>query len=497
MQEASPKQDNQEIKDLQEIIESQAQEINCLKETIYLLKHRQFGRRSEKYTEEQLQLFDDLEVPPETEPEDSCLDEINVPAHRRKKNRALPKDLPKETVHYDLDDNEKICACGCNLQKIGEDIYQQLEYIPASVKVKEHIKSKYACPKCDDSVKTAVMPKQPIPKSIATPGLLAHVIISKYVDHLPLYRQEQMFQRLNIGIKRKTLCNWILKCADLLKPMAMLLKSYILQQPYIRADETTVNVLSNEQKNSSYMWVMMGGVLGSEAVFYKHYSGRTKNHANDFLAGYVGYLQTDGYHGYNDFREQKEVVNLGCWAHARRKFHDVVKASKNKGAAYTAMSFITKLYRVEKDIKTRDLNILQIYQYREQNAQPILNDFKIWLDKTTSRVPPKSALGKAIQYTLNQWPYLIVYIKDGNLDIDNNAIERMIKPFAVGRKNWLFCGNDIGAEASAILYSLVQSCKVNQIDPYQYFRTILTELPNRTTDQSLDQWLPWKINKPL
>jgi transposase len=486
---ALPEHLQEEIEELKDIISCQSQEIAILKERIQHLLHRQFGRKSEQSSPEQLSLFDELDTP-EIPSKDA---EVTVPSHTRKmKSRMLPDHLPRETIHYDVEEEDKFCECGCDLKKIGDDTYEQLEYIPAQVKVLKHVKAKYACPVCQSHVKTAQIPKQPIPKSIATPGLLAHVLVSKYVDHLPLYRQEKMLARLSSDINRKTLSNWIFKCADLLEPLVKLLKEYIINQDYIKADETTVNVLSEKERHKSYMWVAMGGDKGQEGVIFEYYPDRTQSSAQKLLSGISGYLHTDGYCGYNEFRNKEDITSVGCWSHTRRNFFEITKTAKKAGAAHEAVSRINKLYQIERIIKEQSLGIKQTKDYRQLHAKPILLDIKKWLDKHRHRVPPKSALGQAIQYALNQWPYLIVYIEDGRLEIDTNSIERMIKPFALGRKNWLFCGNTAGAKASAIIYSLTQTCLVNAVDPYQYFRKVLTEIPNHNV-QTLAELLPWNL----
>lgn len=486
---ALPENEQEKVSDLKEIISLQSQEITLLKEKIQQLLHRQFGRKSEKSSPEQLNLFDEPDVS-ESLPEDA---EVVVPTHtRKKKNRALPAHLPKETIHYDLKEEDKVCTCGCALKKIGIDTYEQLEYIPAQVKVLEHIKAKYACPTCQGNVKTAQMPKQPIPKSIATSGLLAHVLVSKYVDHLPLYRQEKMLARLSSDINRKTLSNWVFKCADLLEPLVKLLKTYIINQNYVKADETTINVLSEKERHKSYMWVAMGGDKGQEGVVFEYYPDRTQSSAQKLLEGVSGYLHTDGYYGYNILREREDITSVGCWSHTRRKFFEITKTAKESGASHEAVSLINKLYQIERVVKQQSLGFQEIKDYRQQHAKPILQTIRKWLEKHTHRVPPKSALGQAIQYALNQWDFLVVYIEDGRLEIDTNSIERMIKPFALGRRNWLFCGNSAGARASSIIYSLTQTCLVNGIDPYQYFRKVLTEIPNREK-QALHNLLPWNV----
>lgn len=280
------------------------------------------------------------------------------------------------------------------------------------------------------------MPKQPIPKSIATPGLLSQIITSKYEDHLPLYQQEAMLKRIGIILPRATLSNWIFKSAERLCRLVDLLKTNIVTSNYAHADETTLNAISEQENRSQcYMWVFMAKHNGKYSVVYEYHPSRSAEVPNKFFEGFSGYLQSDGYADYNDLREKSEMTPLGSWAHVRRKFYEITKISKKSGSADVAMNFITKLYQVEKDAKDRGLNTNEIKNLRDEKSKPILDKFKAWLDKTITRAPPKSAIGQVLAYALNQWPTLITYCLDGNLQPDNNGPERMIKPFAYGRMN--------------------------------------------------------------
>jgi transposase len=471
------------------------EEIFRLQDLIKLMQYRKFAPKTEKTDHKQLELFDEPEKIEELK--NKLQDNIEIEKYTRKKpNRKLPQNLPREKIYYDLKEEEKTCSCGKKLNKFGEDVLEQLEYIPAKLKIIEHIKAKYSCKNCYECVKTAKMPKQPIPKSIASPGLLSQIITSKYVDHLPFYRQEKIYNRIGIALPRATFCNWIFKCAELLKPLYELLISKLISSTYIQADETTVNVLSEKDKNMNYMWVFKTGKANNQIVIYRYDASRNSNVATNFLDKFSGYLQTDGYSGYNKLKDKKEIISVGCFAHARRKFYEITKISKKTGAAHMGLSFIDKLYNIEREIKGKNLNYDKIYIFRQQKSRPILDKFKIWLDKTVVRVPPKTALSKAINYTLNHWKSLTNYCLDGKLDIDNNAVERIIKPFTIGRKNWLFQGNTRGAEASAILYSLVQTCKLNNVEPYDYFKKVLTKIPNikTLTREDLLKYLPFNYN---
>ena len=458
-------------------------EIEVLRHKLQAQLIARFASKSEK-NKYQIDLFDEAVLPlqPELNDIEKVDEEITIASYTRKKTgrKPLPKDLPREQIIHDLPVAEQICACGCNLHKIGEDKSEQIEWIPAQVKVIEHIRIKYACKSCTEGVKTAALPKMPIPKSIATPGLLSEIIISKYQDHLPLYRQEKILQRMGIDITRATLSNWIIKCGDLLEPLIALLKDHIIKYHYIQADETTVQVLNEFARSNtckSYMWIFKGGPSDKPGVIFEYNQTRAGSVAELFLRNFQGSLQTDAYAGYMQFKISLDIMLYLCWAHARRKFSDIVKANKNKvGKAHMAINFIAKLYAIEKESREGKFTFEQRKKLRQDKSLPILNKFKVWLDDSAKTVPPKSPIGNAIDYTLRHWNELIKYINNGEVEIDNNNVENLIRPFGLGRRNWLFCGSPQGAKAGAIIYSLIQTCKLNNIEPYAYFKYVLANI---------------------
>lgn len=496
---------------LKEIISFQYKKIENYEEEIerlnFLLQQAliyRYGKRSEIIPSNQLSFFDEADVPEEIAVEEikQADEEITIPAHTRKHpgRKPLPKALPRERVIYDLSDKEKICACGHTLHQIGEDISEKLEFVPAQLKVIEQVRCKYACRACEGGVKMAPLPLQPIPKSIATPGLLSHIIICKYEDHLPLYRQEKILERIGIDLARSTLCFWVLSCAELMSPLVHLLKEIIQAGSYTQADETPVQVLNEPKKSNtskSYMWVYRGGLEKEKSIVYDYQPSRAGDAAINFLRGFKGFLQTDGYSGYNGFAINKDVTQAGCWAHARRKFVAIVKTSKSPGKAHEAISTIKKLYAIEKEAHEKKLNHVERQLLRQEKAKPILDKFKIWLEKTHAGVPPKSNIGLAIQYAINQWDMLITYIDYGECEIDNNLIENNIRPFALGRKNWLFMGSDRGARAGAVFYSLIATCKLYDIEPYAYFKYVLDQLPRHKTDEERKKLLPHCVDREL
>jgi len=482
-------------------------ETGILLEQIRYLRAQLFGRKSEKIQPEggpqPLPLFD----MPEPAGNDDEEEETHIPAHNRKKRgrKALPEDLPRVERIHDIDDADKVCACGCELSRIGEEVSEQLDIIPAQVQVIRHIRPKYACKNCegvkDDgpSVKIAPVPPQIIPKSIASPGLLARILTGKFIDHTPFYRQEKQLVRLGVEISRTSMCNWAMQAASACQPLLNLLQDEVLAGSFINIDETTLQVLQEPGRSpttKSYMWIFRRGDPDKPVLIYQYHPTRSGDVANAFLRDFQGYVQTDGYSGYNFLDHEKEIHHIGCWAHARRNFMDVIKAqgkNRKSGAADKALSFIRKLYNLEKNARTNELSIEEVYLMRQNEAKPILDDFEKWLSKKKLQTPPKGLLGKAIYYTLNQWHRLIGYIEDGRLTPDNNMAENCIRPFVVGRKNWLFSGTPKGAEASALLYSLIETAKSNKLEPYAYLRYIFENLPTASSLEDYEALLPWNI----
>jgi transposase len=416
----------------------------------------------------------------------------------------LSKNLPRVRVEHDLEESEKVCCCGCGLSKIGEEISEQLDVVPAYVRVLQHVRFKYACKSCTDGVTTAPMPLQAIPKGIPSSGLLSHVCIAKFDDHLPLYRQSEIWERLRVHIPRSSLSAWIIKVGTLALPLVDLLRGTICDSDYVHADETTTQVLKEKGRSAtskSYMWLYMTGsyTVGEAdnhpiSVVYDYQETRQSKHPENFLRGFKGYLQTDAYSGYNEVTAQEGVTSVGCWAHARRKFKEVYdQCNQQPGKSEDALKIIAKLYEYEKKFKESNLSAKQVEKLRKEYVAPLLDRFKTWLVALRPKVPPKNPLGKAITYTLNQWESLIVYAQDGMLNIDNNPAERMIRPFTVGRKNWLFIGNPEGARASAAIYSLIETAKANGVHPGEYLAHVFAQIP-LTTPKNLHTLLPWNVN---
>ena len=496
---------------LKKLLLEMSQKYAYLEEKFRLAQHKQFGKSTEGYPG-QGELFNEVEQLVDESKEETLEAEkesITYEYERKKPVRKpLPKDLPREIVVHDLADEDKSCDdCGHELHRMGEDKSEQLEFIPAQVKVIEHVRPKYSCRHCEQNaigvnIKQAPVPASPIPKSVATPSLLSQIITSKYQYGLPLYRQESLFKEYGIPLSRQTMSSWLMKCADLLKPLYDKLHQLLLQQSVIQADETTLNVIESD-KAKCYMWLYCTGTDSPDSnytempniVLYDFHESRASQCAIDFLQGHSGYLQVDGYQGY----ESTQATLVGCWAHARRKFKEAdIAQSKGKpkaGKVMWAMSHIRKLYRIEAAIKEKSPT--EKKAYRIEHATPLLKEYKVWLDNSIRQVPPKSAIGKALAYSLNQWPKLIRYLEDGHLNIDNNRAERAIKPFVIGRKNWLFSNTTSGAHASSILYSIVETAKANNLVPFDYLHHILNSLSEPLDEKSLNALLPWRVSFPV
>jgi transposase len=494
-----------DISELHKLVHKLQAKVGWYEEQFRLSQHKRFGASSEK-GDVQPGLFNEAETfaDDEQEPESEAATHETITYTRKKPGRkGLPADLPRKTERHELPESEQVCDCGHALHVAGETTSEQLEIIPAQIYVVEHVQVKYGCRACEAGIKTAPKPAQPIPRSFASPGLLAYIAVSKFLDSLPLYRQQAIFKRYNIELSRATMSNWVLKMAELLQPYYERLKFYLTAQPFIQADETTLTVVKDGRENGtkSYMWLYQSGEHRPQypVVLYEYQATRAGRHAKTFLKGFEGYLQTDGFPGYHIMESDGRVTLLGCMAHVRRKFDDALKAlpkesRKKPGKVQMALSMIAKLYAVEAEIK--NLTVEQRYLIRQQKSKPLLEQFKAWCDKSVTQLTKDSLLGKAIRYVINQWKYLTRYIEDGALQIDNNTAEQRIKPFVIGRKNWLVNQTPRGADASAVLYSLVQTAKANNLEPFAFLKHLLTELPklDRHYDvEELDQLLPWNL----
>ena len=490
---------------LKRLLLKKEQRITLLEEQIRLFKQKRFGTSSEK-SDQQAELFNEAELTEaadqvfESEEVESASPKDEAPTTAKKSKpgrKPLPADLPRIRIEHDLLEADKVCACGCERECIGEETSEQLDIIPAKVRVLVNVRKKYACKQCEGNVATAALPAQPIPKSKASPGLLAHIAIAKYQDALPLYRQEAILGRSDIDLPRNTLALWMVKAGELVQPLINLLQDNLLSYPVLQCDETTVQVLQEPGKDpetKSYMWVRVGGPPTQPIRLYHYADSRRGEVAEQLLMGYQGYVQTDDYAGYNGACAKPGITQLGCWAHARRKFVEAQKAAGKQSKtskADMAVNMIAKLYVIEKEAKS--LSAEERYLLRQEKSVPLLKKIRVWLDKTLHATLPKGLLGKALGYLDKNWEKLTVYTQDGRLNIDNNSAENAIRPFVVGRKNWLFSASISGAKASASLYGLIETAKANGLEPYLYLRKVFELLPRAATADDVEQLLPWNI----
>jgi transposase len=491
------------VKKLESENQQYKHQVLTLQEQLNLAIARRYAASSEKIPAEQLRLFDEAELDIEAYPSEPEDDSVTVPEHKRRKRgrKKLPDTLPRVDVVYDLSEADRICPHdGRILAEIGEEVSEQLDIIPAKIQVLRHICKKYAC-SCGQCIKQAKRPAQAIPKSLASPGLLAHVAISKYQDALPLYRQETILRRIGVDLSRATLANWMIQAGALVQPIINLLRDRLLDYDILQMDETTVQVLKEPGKTAqskSYLWLQKGGPSQKPVVLYDYDPGRGAAVPMQLLEGYGGYLQTDGYAGYNAVVASNNLIHVGCMAHARRKFSDAVKAqgrNKKRGKAHRGLALIQKLYRVEQKARKQKLTPEKRKTLRQKQAQPILDEIRVWLDTSLPQVPPSSVTGIALNYLNNEWNKLIAYLKDGRLEMDNNGAENAIRPFVVGRKNWLFSTSVRGVKASANLYSLIETAKANGLEPYAYLRYLFTQLPKAESVEDVEVLLPGNIGK--
>lgn len=489
-----------------------------LKEQVALLTAQLYGKKSEKkligLAPDQMNFFDSISDEELGATESKILPSTMVKSHKRKQagRKALPDTLPRKEVIIDISEKEKICDCGKCLVHIGDEVSEQLNYIPAKLEVIREIRRKYACKSCEGeksqgkAIKIAPAPRRIIPGSIATAALLSHIITGKFVDVLPFYRQAKQFARLGYELSRTNMINWTIQLGEKIKPLLKILKSELLSGPLVHIDETTVQVLKEEGRSpstKSYMWVLRSGASKNQGVFFEYSSTRSASTPKRLLKGYEGTVMTDGYAGYNFITQPKfakKMKRAGCWAHARRKFAEVIKArgkNEKSGHADEAIQFIGKLYGIEEEGEDLNLSKEARCYHRKAKAAPVLNQFLDWLKDLEYKVVPKSLLGKAVHYTLGQWKHLSLYVETGDVPLDNNPAENAIRPFVIGRKNWLFCDTVKGAESMAGLYSLIETARSNKLNPTEYLEQLFEKLPYAESDEDLKTLLPFSKIAPV
>jgi transposase len=487
------------IRQQADTIRESQRRIEQLEHQVELLLRRQYGPRRESVDPAQLRLFtddatDDVSRATAEEPPES---EVTKPRRhwRRRGRQRLPEHLPRKRVEYELPAEELPCPdCGHERVKIGEEVSEQLEYVPASLFVIQHARFRYACRACQEHVAVADKPPQPIDKGLPGPGLLAQTITSKYSDHLPLYRLEDIFARHGVALSRATLCGWMARAADLLAPLYDLMVQRVLGSKIIHTDDTPVPVWDPTlpKTRTGRFWVYIGDVRNPYVV-YDYTPRRTRDGPEKFLKEFCGYLQADAFSGYDRICAGPDVIEVACWAHGRRKFFDARTSAPV--LAHEALARIRQLYAVEH--AAAELSAEGRRALRQRDSVPLLVAFGEWLTEQGRQVLPKSSIGQAIAYAQSNWAALCRYPEHGELSIDNNLAERMLRAQAIGRRNWTFLGSDRGGRTAAVLYSLTGTCKHHDIDPFAYLTDILRRLPSHPAQQ-LDELLPdaWFTSHP-
>jgi transposase len=472
---------------------SRAAELEQLKLLIIKLRRMQFGRKSEKVARqiEQLELrLEDLES---SEAESTQLAERTLPPARR----PLPDHLPRETQTHQPE--QTACPeCGGELRYLGEDVSEVLEYVPARFKVIRYVRPKLSCTGCDCIVE-APAPSRPIERGVAGPGLLAHVLVAKYSDHLPLYRQAEIYAREGVELERSTLAGWVGGMNLLLAPLVEVLRRYVIGTGKLHGDDTPVPVLApgTGKTKTGRLWTYVRddrpcGDETAPAVWFAYSPDRKGEHPAGHLKDFQGTLQADGYAGFNQTYATGRIQEAACWAHVRRKFYDLHQAHASPAAA-EAIERIAQLYAIERDIRGRPPDERQ--KVRNARARPLLEALHGWLQSTLAKLSKKSETAAAIGYALGRWPALLRYCDDGRIEIDNNAAERALRAVAVGRKNYLFAGSDAGGERAAAIYSLIGSAKLNGIDPEAYLRQVISCIADHPVNR-IAELLPWNVTLP-
>jgi transposase len=480
---------------------SREREIEHLTLLLAKLHRMQFGRKSEKLQRqiEQLELrLEELESNRSEKeskaPESAPAPTSATPTVAKPARRALPDHLPRETRTHTP--KETVCPqCQGELRKLGEDIAEMLEYVPASFEVVRHVRTKMSCTKCDCIVQ-AEAPSRPIERGLAGPGLLAHVLVSKYADHLPLYRQSEIYARQGVELERSTLADWVGGCSRLLAPLVEALRRYVISAGKLHADDTPVPVLAPGQgrTKTGRLWTYVrddrpAGDTAAPAVWFAYSPDRKGEHPERHLRKFRGTLQADAYAGFNQLYEDGRIQQAACWAHARRHFYDLEQAHSSP-VAREALERIGALYGVEEQIRGQPPD--ERRRVRQERSKPLLDSLREWFEATLPKLSRKSDTTAAIRYALSRWEALTRFVDDGHIEMDNNAAERSLRGVALGRKNYLFAGSDAGGERAAAIYSLIGSAKLNGLDPEAYLREVLTRIADHPIN-GIEELLPWNL----
>lgn len=488
------------VQTLKQMVLTLLAQIDDLQGQLYYLKRQLFGKRSERLDPNQRLLFENLYEQVKAKLEEQKPPQTKKTPSRRNRNhngrRPLPAALRRETLEIEPDEQEKVCSiCHHPKDRIGEEVTEKLEFVPACFYVQRYVRPKYACKHCQGQVAIGSLPPMAIDKGIPGEGLLAHIITSKYGDHLPLHRLESIFQRSDISIPVSTMCDWVGWCADLLEPLVNRMHERILLSPKINTDDTPIPIKSKHRKGSTYNGYLWVYIDEPHHVVFDFTPTRSRAGPIRFLGNYSGYVQADAYSGYDEFFRISEATEVGCNSHARRKFEYALDSDPVRAARL--MVLWGRLYEIESKAKEENYDAAQLLHARQTQARPIFAEIQPLLEEYKNQVLPKSPMGKAVGYALNQWDALMRYTEDPRLDIDNNISERALRMVVLGRKNYLFAGSEAGARRAAIIYSLVATCKMHEIDPFAYFVDVLKRVSTHPADK-IDELLPgqWKKSHP-
>ena len=514
-------QKDEEIKHLREELESKSVKIESLEERLSTQLAYRFGSHSEKSFDGQISLFDDdfedfpeAEVLSKNEVKEILEENIAVKAYKRRKcgRKKLDDNLERIPVYHDIPESEKICGCGERLVKVSEKITERLNIIPEKIYVERHIYPVYACRACEGSgdedhpvFRQAPAVKNIIPKSIATPNLLSYIFTNKYCNHVPYYRQSKNFERKGIDISRATMDKWQLEVYEKIKPLEKIMLNHVKAGKVLNMDETTIQILHYEDGNTvrkkSYIWLAHGGLKNRQAVVYRYFESRSPQYIKPFINGFTGYLQTDEYPGYEAALQEHRklfpkdrIIHVSCAAHIRRKFYDALLNGKSKNSA-VAIKYIQRMYLEENRLREQNLPDSEFIAKRKEIIKPIMDEFYNWMIETKPKVPESFKFGKALNYAVKAWTHLMNYLDCPEIYLDNSVAERSIRPYVLSRKNFLFCGSEDGARSTCLLFSLIESAIINDINPEEYLSSIfeLAADTNGWTDSDWSKLLPWNI----